>query len=215
MRSPIRFLTAAALLVISTGAWAQAASGQQASAGDENEEDPRVLEPISVTGYHIKRIDLEGPAPVLVFDREDLEQAGVNTLGEFARYLPINQPEPTLRFNTVGAAGFDLRGIGIDNTLTLVNGLRIAPYAQSAENYIDIKAIPVSAIERIEVLKDGASAIYGADADWSSIGGPNRRHGFGGPPTFFRYDTGNTEHDPACGADPLISSVSDTPGASA
>jgi len=246
------------------------------------EEEPRVLQPITVTGYHIKRINIEGPAPVLVFKRVDLEQAGINTLEEFARHLPLNFPEPTLRFSKAGAAAFDLRGIGIDTTLTLVNGLRIAPYAQSAENYIDVNAIPVSSIERIEILKDGASAIYGADAiagvvniilregyngielstgygisqegdgdewladivmgrdtgrgsilfslswydreaqpmakrdwsndaDWSSIGGPNRRHAYGSPPTLFRYDTYTVEHDPACGTDPLVSSVRSSP----
>lgn len=264
MATPIRFITGTGLLVLSLCTFA--------------EEDPKVLEPVEVTGYHLKRMDIEGPSPVIVFNREDLEQAGINTLEEFARYLPINSPEPVLRFDTVGAAVFDLRGIGIDTTLTLVNGLRIAPYAQSAETYIDVNSIPVSAIERIEILKDGASAIYGADAiagvvniilrdgwdgievnagygtsehgdgqemmadvvagkdtgrgsimfslswykrrpqamrdrDWSSDadfsdeGGPNRRHPYSSPPGFGIYAWDYTVADPACGTDPLISSV--------
>ncbi|MBT8059250.1 MAG: TonB-dependent receptor plug domain-containing protein, partial [Gammaproteobacteria bacterium] len=138
-------------LVLATGALAQ--TGPDSNPLEDpvaTDEERKVLQPIQVTGYHIKRIDLEGPAPVVVFDREDLEGAGINTLEEFARYLPINKPEPPLRFNTVGAAVFDLRGIGVDTTLTLVNGMRVAPYAQSAENYIDVNSIPVSAIERVE-----------------------------------------------------------------
>lgn len=277
MAIPFRFLTGVASLILCSGALAQGDDGAQ-----PGEEDPAVLQPIAVTGYHIKRIDTQGPAPVVVFSRSDLEQAGINTLEEFARYLPLNWTGPTLRFATVGAASFDLRGIGVDATLTLVNGLRVAPYAQSAENYIDVNAIPVSAIERIEILKDGASAIYGADAiagvvniilregydgvevsagysvskegdgdefladivmgrdtgrgsilfslswydrdpqpmanrdwsanaDWSSIGGPNRRSSFGSPPTMFRHDSYSLEHDPECGTDPLVSSVRNAP----
>jgi outer membrane receptor protein involved in Fe transport len=280
---PIRVAAGAAFLALLIGATPDVRSAPPAShppaTGDEQ---PRDLPPIAVTGYHLRRMDIEGPAPVAVYNRQDLLRAGINTLEEFARLLPMNWLEPTLHFRTVGAAGFDLRGIGIDTTLTLVNGLRIAPYAQSAENYIDVNAIPVSAIERIEILKDGASAVYGADAiagvvniilrqgfeglevnagfgrsqrgdgeatqadfvmgrdigrgsilftfsyydraaqpmagrdwsgdaDWSPIGGPNRRHGFGSPPTLFRYDTLSFEHDPACGSDPLVSSVRPSP----
>jgi len=128
-----------------------------------DEEEPIELQPITVTGYHIKRIDTEGPAPVVVFTREGLEQAGINTVEEFARYLTINWTYPQGEA-PIGAAAFDLRGIGVDATLVLVNGFRIAPYGQAAENIVDVNSIPVSAIERIEILKDGASAIYGADA---------------------------------------------------
>jgi len=160
MATPIRFVAGMAFLIFSICAFAQANPNQDPT----EDEETKVLQPITVTGYHIKRIDLEGPAPVLVFDREDLEQAGMNTLEEFARYLPINLPEPIRQYGAIGATGFDLRGIGIDTTLVLVNGFRIAPYAQLAENAVDINSIPVSAIERIEILKDGASAIYGADA---------------------------------------------------
>lgn len=160
----IRILPGVACICLSIGTAARGSAGPQAVDASAGDQEPRVLEPIRVTGYHLKKLDVEGPAPVVVFSRDDLQRAGIMTLEEFARLLPMNWPEPTLRFNQVGAAGFDLRGLGIDATLTLVNGRRIAPYAQSAENYIDINAIPVSAIERIEILKDGASAIYGADA---------------------------------------------------
>lgn len=272
MGTPLRFVAGMGVLVLSISAIAQS------PAAPVSNEDVKTLDPISVTGYHIKRIDLEGPAPVIVFEREDLEQAGVNTLQEFARYLPINLPEAVRQDGAIGATGFDLRGIGFDTTLVLVDGHRIAPYAQLAENAVDINSIPVSAIERIEVLKDGASAIYGADAiagvvnivlrkgfdgiqasgaygksqradgrelladlvggrasergsimfslswydlqpqamrdrdwsddgDYSDIGGPNRRSSIGSPPSVYRYDNGLSEPDPACGADPAVSSV--------
>jgi outer membrane receptor protein involved in Fe transport len=160
-----RILTGIALLLLSIGTAAPASPNLQvAETVQFGEEEPLALESLRVTGYHVERMGFEGPAPVVVFTHDDLEQAGINTLAEFARQLPLNWPEQTLRFDSVGAAAFDLRGLGIDATLTLVNGRRIAPYAQSAENYIDLNAIPVAAIERIEILKDGASAIYGADA---------------------------------------------------
>jgi iron complex outermembrane receptor protein len=155
-----RFLTGVVLLISTICVFAQINPDQQ----EDEDESVKVLEPITVTGYHIKRIDIEGPAPLVVFDREDFEQAGINTLEEFARYLPINLPEELRDDGAIGATGFDLRGIGIDTTLVLVNGFRIAPYAQLAENTVDINSIPVSAIDRVEILKDGASAIYGADA---------------------------------------------------
>jgi outer membrane receptor protein involved in Fe transport len=244
-------------------------------------EEAGVIENITVTGYHIKRIGIEGPAPVVVFSHEDFEQAGINTVEEFTRLLTINTSYP-IGVAPIGAAAFDLRGIGVDATLVLVNGLRIAPYGQAAENIIDVNSIPVSAIDRIEILKDGASAIYGADAvagvvniilrtnydgievnagygvsergdgelkdadliagwdglrgsvmfslswsdrgtqkyrgrDWSSdpdytaIGGPNYRDVHSSPPTFFRNDTFSWVHDPACGADPDLTSVGVSP----
>lgn len=273
-----RFLTGTALLVLSICAFAQ----ENLSKEENEDEAVIVLEPVTVTGYHIKRMDIEGPAPVVVFDRAYFEQSGYTTLQDFARNLPINRPQDDALFNSIGAAGFDLRGIGVDTTLVLVNGLRIAPYAQSAENTIDINSIPVSAIDRVEILKDGASAIYGADAiagvvniilrsdfegtevsagygvsghddgeefyadlvtgrgsgkgnvmftlswydrgpqysrdrswssdlDYTATGGPNNRSQFGSPPTLARYDIQMFEHDPACGTDPLLSSIGASP----
>ncbi len=87
-------------------------------------------------------------------------------MGEFSRYLPQNAAIEPPGFLTNGTAGFNLRGIGLDATLTLVNGRRIAPYGPSGgdEPFVDINAIPVAAIDRIEILTDGASAIYGSEA---------------------------------------------------
>lgn len=130
-----------------------------------SDEKPFELERIRVTGYHLKRMDIEGPAPVQVFDREDLRRAGINTLEEFARKLPLNfAPPPQSASFVPRGVSFDLRGIGVEATLVLVNGLRIAPYGLANEEAVDVGSIPVAAIDRIEILKDGASAVYGADA---------------------------------------------------
>lgn len=138
-------------------------------AQEKDSEEVVELKRFSVTGYSIKRSEIEGPAPVDIYQREDIEQAGVNTLGEFFRYLPqaLGQVSELAQGSGFGGAEFiNLRGIGIDNTLTLLNGKRVAAYARNgaSEPFVDINAIPVAAIERIEILKDGASAIYGADA---------------------------------------------------
>ncbi len=147
------------LLLFSFGVFAQDSSGDE-----PDEDEALVLEKMQVTGYHLKRIDIEGPVPVVVFEREDLEQAGIATIEEFARYLPVNFAAIEEPWGANGQASFDIRGIGPGATLTLVNGQRIAPFPWEYANTVDVNAIPVSAIDRIEILKDGASAIYGADA---------------------------------------------------
>jgi outer membrane receptor protein involved in Fe transport len=227
MATPIRFVAGMVCLILSICAFAQANPDDDPA----EDEEAKVLEPITVTGYHIKRIDVEGPAPVLVFDREDLEQAGIVTLEEFATYLTINKPVAILDA-AAGATSFNLRGIGIDTTLVLINGFRIAPYAQFAENAVDVNSIPVSAIERIEILADlvagrdtGRGSImfslswydrepqghwerdWSDNLDYSPIGGPTRGSTMSSPPTFLRYDTFTWEADPECGADPRSSAV--------
>lgn len=160
MPSSVRLLTGVVFLVFALCAFAQ----DEAAEEPAKTETAKELERFSVTGYHIKRMDIEGPVPVVVFDQAFFEQSGFQTLQEFANFLPINAPAQDSLLSRIGASGFDLRGIGSDATLVLVNGLRVAPYAQAAEISIDINAIPVAAIDRVEILKDGASAIYGADA---------------------------------------------------
>ena len=162
----IPFLSLTALLCL---AFAAPATAQEEDAVDDSDDE--VIEEIITTGSRIKRVDHNGPQPVVVFDRAFLESTGFKDVGDFSRYLP--QSHQTLS-EGVGqywggvpeASQFNLRGLGADSTLTLVNGLRVAPYGQTmwGDPFADISAIPMSAIDRIEVLKDGASAIYGADA---------------------------------------------------
>lgn len=129
---------------------------------DENEEQNK----ITVTGYHLKRLDAEGPSPVVTYSKEELEKQGVLSIEDFVRTLNFNigYQDSTQGSNgpASGAVGLNLRGIGLDSTLVLINGSRVADY--KGLSFVDVSTIPWAAIERIEIVKDGASGIYGADA---------------------------------------------------
>jgi len=128
---------------------------------------------VEITGSAIKRINAEGPAPVEVVTRKEIARTGATSINELIRSIPsidvFDQGE--LASNSPagsGTANLRLRGLTSDNLLVLLNGRRLpvnALYDSSgAGAAVDINMIPVSAIERIEILKDGGSAIYGADA---------------------------------------------------
>lgn len=129
-----------------------------------------------VTGTHISRTDMEGVAPVLVLERKDIERSGAVTLNGLLRDVVFNSAGMIDEQFTQGfapaSAGINLRGLGLSRTLVLVDGRRmpIFPFGQSTigqggtDSFVDINLIPLAAVERVEVLKDGASAIYGADA---------------------------------------------------
>jgi iron complex outermembrane receptor protein len=129
------------------------------------------VEKIEVTGSNIKRVDAEGPAPVQIITRQDIEKTGASTVSEVLRNLPSNSggsyDETFTGSFARGSSGVSLRGLGQKSTLVLINGRRMAVYsfAQNlTDTFVDLNSIPLSAIDRIEVLKDGASAIYGSDA---------------------------------------------------
>lgn len=129
---------------------------------------------IVVIGSRIARSqDFEGPSPILTVDRAAIENSGFQNLQQLMETLPVNGNGAfSTRGNNQdstanGAASISLRGLGADATLVLVNGRRVAvsSFAESVTtNFVDINTIPVAAIERVEVLKDGASALYGTDA---------------------------------------------------
>lgn len=131
-------------------------------------------ETIYVVGSRIGRSgDFESPSPILTVDREAIENSGYQNLQQLMEKLPVNGNGAfSTRGNNQdstanGAASISLRGLGADATLVLVNGRRVAisSFAESVTtNFVDINTIPVAAIERVEVLKDGASAVYGSDA---------------------------------------------------
>jgi len=126
------------------------------------------LERVVVTGSHIAQTDAEGALPVQVITREEIERSGVTTVEQLLDRVPANV-NGTSTTQTVGSldqpgfAGANLRGLGAGSTLVLLNGRRLANYAFNGEA-VDLNAIPLAAIDRIDVLKDGASAIYGTDA---------------------------------------------------
>ena len=129
------------------------------------------LERITITGSNIRRTDTETVAPVEIITREDIEKSGKATVAEVLRSIPANAgnsySETFSNSFAPGAAGVSLRGLGQKATLVLLNGRRTAGYgfAQNLQDtFVDLNSLPASAIERIEILKDGASAIYGSDA---------------------------------------------------
>lgn len=128
-------------------------------------------ERIEITGSRIKRTDTETASPVQILSREDIERTGKQSIQEVLRGLSADGQGsiPTSFTNgfAAGSASVSLRGLGVNSTLVLVNGRRMAPYGLADDglrNFVDLNTIPLEAVERVEVLKDGASAIYGADA---------------------------------------------------
>ena len=121
---------------------------------------------VEITGSSIKRVESEGVLPVTVMKREDIERTGATTAQDLVNLIPGNFGGGVVA-NNVGATGApstaNLRALGAKYTLVLLNGRRLANHAIGS-NPVDLNSIPLSAIERIEVLRDGASAVYGADA---------------------------------------------------
>ena len=131
---------------------------------------PDMGERIEVTGSNIRRVDREGPAPLVVFKREEIDRNAGQNLQDLLVGLPMSNVGSFVESNASGIAGASLRGLGTNATLILLNGRRLPVhgFAQTAGPtgiaFVNLNSIPLSLIERIEVLKDGASAIYGSDA---------------------------------------------------
>ncbi len=158
-----------ALIGFAAAALALPTFGQEA---EEDEEDPEAKR-VTVTGSRIKRLDVETPNPVVVITREDFEATGFSTVGDALRALPYNTGQSLVAEDsgtsfTPGVSSINLRGLGNNNTLVLINDRRSAPFGASGFNgfqtVFDFNSVPASAIDSIEILKDGASAIYGSDA---------------------------------------------------
>ena len=125
------------------------------------------LEEIVVTGSLIPRKDLSGPSPVTVFDRESITQSGATSIGQMLREIPAvaGQAQSTnINNGGFGAQNISLRGLGSQRTLVLINGRRAPDSTGGNDGVVDLNTIPIAMVERVEILKDGASAIYGSDA---------------------------------------------------
>ncbi|KFA41273.1 TonB-dependent receptor [Xylella fastidiosa] len=129
------------------------------------------LERITVTGSNIPRTDTETASPVQIVTREDIARSGRATVGEYLQTLTSDgQGSIPKNFGNgfaMGGSGISLRGLGAGSTLVLINGRRIASYGLADDGqklFADLSSIPMDAVERVEVLKDGASSIYGSDA---------------------------------------------------
>jgi iron complex outermembrane recepter protein len=140
----------------------------------QGQQTPQKVEKVEVTGSNIKRIDAETAAPIQIITSEEIRRSGKDTITEVLRTLPSNAAGGLTDLNgsnsfSTGASSISLRGLGSSSTLVLLNGRRIAPYGLADPNFgqsgaVNINAIPLTVVERIEVFKDGASAIYGSEA---------------------------------------------------
>lgn len=141
------------------------------------------LQRVEVTGSAIKRIDAETAVPVTVIKFDDLKKQGVTTVEQALASISGSQTtqgtSQAVGLGTGGAAFADLRGLGSNKTLVLLNGRRIANNTVDGAS-TDLNMIPFAAIERIEVLRDGASALYGTDAIGGVINFITRRDFTGG-----------------------------------
>jgi iron complex outermembrane recepter protein len=142
------------------------AGANPALAQEDAEETAQSLERIEVTGSRIKRADVEGALPVTVIDREQLDLSGDNSVADFLRNTTFNSFgsfRPRSGSSAQSVAQVSLRGLGSGRTLILIDGRRL-PAAPSTGQGQDLNSLPLAAVERIEILSDGASAIYGSDA---------------------------------------------------
>lgn len=121
---------------------------------------------IEVTGSRLKRIAAEGPAPINTYGRDEIEKSGQPTLERFLSSLSeVSVAAGEGSYGATGGQGtVQLRGLPLGSTLTLINGRRIQAVGSSSGNYFNLNLIPLSAVERIEVLPVGSSAVYGGDA---------------------------------------------------
>lgn len=135
------------------------------------QQSAQELQRVTVTGSNIKRTDTETASPVQVLSRDDIEKTGKQSIQEVLRGITADgQGSLSSSFSNgfaSGSSAVSLRGLGVNSTLVLVNGRRMTTYGladDGARTFVDLNSIPLEAVDRIEVVKDGASAIYGADA---------------------------------------------------
>ncbi|HUJ28820.1 MAG TPA: TonB-dependent receptor [Myxococcales bacterium] len=122
-------------------------------------------EEIVVTGSRVRRKDLTTPAPVTVINKEQIQASGIAAIGDFLQQMPETAGGENTNVNNGGdgQTTISLRDLGAQRTLVLVDGKRWVNGGSGAGTTVDLNSIPTAAIERVEVLKDGASAVYGSD----------------------------------------------------
>jgi iron complex outermembrane recepter protein len=150
-----------------------AAAGTIATAADtaDTADSDQTLTEVVVTGSRISRTDSETPSPVQIVTEAEIKESGYTSVSQVLQNLTANG-QGTLSSSFPGAfagsaTGISLRGLNTSATLVLIDGHRMAPFPLSDDgqrSFVDVSSIPFDAVERIEVLKDGASAVYGSDA---------------------------------------------------
>ena len=137
------------------------------------QQDDTVVEEVIVTGSYIRGTPEDAPSPVEVIGRDSIEAQGASQIWDVIRNLEVNQGSDTSVAGTndagqlTGTASVNLRNLGGNSTLTLINGKRTTPASvvtSSGQEFVDLNAIPLVMTDRVEVLTDGGSALYGADA---------------------------------------------------
>lgn len=179
--TPVRLLAQVAQIALLALAAAPGTYAQTVPADESGTPKPQRVE---VTGSAIKRIDGETALPVQVLTREDIEKAGVTTAAEIVARLSATTANLTDGIS-IAAGGYrdqmgfnaaNLRGIGVSSTLVLLNGRRMANFASPGDDAgVDLNTIPAAAIDHVDVLLDGASAVYGSDAIGGVINFVTRR----------------------------------------
>lgn len=156
-------LTSLALLSLS--------SAQAQSNSDGEDDETNELDRITVTGSRLQRVQLEGPSPVTIIDAAQIQREGFTTVFEVLNSLTQTtgniQVEQDAGTFTQNANAINLRNLGPGRSLLLINGRRAADYPlpfNGQSNLVNLASFPAAAVERIEVLAGGASAIYGSDA---------------------------------------------------
>ncbi|KAF1703475.1 TonB-dependent receptor plug domain-containing protein [Pseudoxanthomonas kaohsiungensis] len=170
---------------LATAVVAPAAFAQEAEEGEAT-----TLDRIEVTGSRLKRADIEGAVPVIVIDRASIDATGDVSVADVLRdstFASFGNFRPQSGSSAQSLATVDLRGLGSGRTLVLIDGRRAPTNPMSASSGADLNAIPLAAVERIEILSDGASAVYGSDAIGGVVNvilrkdfnGAELRYGFG------------------------------------
>ncbi|HYG07907.1 MAG TPA: TonB-dependent receptor [Stenotrophomonas sp.] len=171
-RDSRRLALALAVAVLPAAAWAQDAADSSAPT--------RTLDKVEVTGTRIKTAEMQGQVPVQTLSRADIERTGLQSIGEVLQQLTASGSALNTKFNSSGNFGFpadgagvgagssqvDLRHLGSKRVLVLVDGVRWVneSSASGVGAAVDLNTLPLALVERIEVLEDGASALYGSDA---------------------------------------------------
>src|ERR1700730_6072696 len=191
-------VVAMGLPLIVTSAFGQEPAGARAAAtGGAPTAGTAEAERVIVTGSNIPTAEEVGPNPVLALNRDLIEKSGERQAAELLRDLPIANANGVPISNnatgfTPGASSISLRGFTPSATLVLIDGKRVAPYPigqGGTSSFFDLNSIPRAAIDSIEILKDGASTTYGADAV-PGVLNTNLRHDYRGAEATVEY--GNT-----------------------
>lgn len=181
-------------LAMLVGASSTAAVSTTALSAEDGLES---IERVEVTGSRIKRVNMEGANPVQIITRKDLVLSGITNMGDILQQIPSVAGAGTntaVNNGGTGAVRVSLRGLGSNRTLVLLNGRRIVASGNGANSSVDLSTIPTAIVKQVEVLKDGASAVYGSDA----IGGVVNiitRDDFEGVEFNASYDVGTQERD--------------------